>query len=138
MPTAGVVSANLLGFYIGGVFIGCQTGSGFDFSRELIETVCKSANGNNSTTKLPGSKSHSFSADGNWAFDATYGIRDILAAFESGALVVVRQTTGVTGDMYLEGNCYITSVSGSADTDSPATFSATFEVSGDITIADES
>jgi hypothetical protein len=135
MPTTGIVEGNIMLLFVDGESIGCTTDANFDFSRELIEAVCKD-NGGARQIKLGGT-SGNFGVSGLWKFDAAYGIEDIVDAWLAGTLVTVRWSTNVTGDFYLEADCYITSISGSASVNDNVTFDATFEITGTITKGDE-
>lgn len=131
MATVGIVEGNIMQLYLDGDAIGCTTEASFDFSREIIEAVCKDNNGARQI-KL-GGLSGSFSTSGLWKFDATLSVEDIVDLFLAGTPMTVRWTTSVTGDFYLEANCYCTNISGAAAVNDNVTFDATFEIDGDIT-----
>jgi hypothetical protein len=135
MSTTGIVEGNIMLLFVEGESIGCTTDASFDFSREIIEAVCKD-NGGARQIKLGGT-SGSFGVSGLWKFDAGYGIEDIMDAFLAGTLITVRWSTAETGDFYLEADCYITSVSGASPVNDSVTFDATFEITGVITKGDE-
>ncbi len=130
----GTVSGNDFGLYIGGVFIGCVTSVGFSMTREVIESVCRTASGTSTRSKKAGTLDGEFTVSGNWRFDAAYGITDILTAFLSSTEVTVRFSVDDVGNEYLEGSCFITSCSGTADTDADAVFDTTFSMNGDPTM----
>lgn len=134
MATTGIVEGNIMLLYIDGESIGCTTDANFDFSREIIEAVCKD-NGGARQIKLGGT-SGSFGVSGLWKFDAAYGIEDVMDAFLAGTLVTVRWSTAETGDFFLEADTYITNVSGAAAVNDNVTFDATFEITGTITKSD--
>lgn len=135
MATTGTVEGNSLLLYIDGEPIVCTTEAGFDFSREIIEAVCKDNNGARQI-KLGGT-SGTFTVSGLWKFDGAYQIEDLMDAFLNGTLLTARWTTDETGDFYLEADVYITNISGASPVNDNVTFDATFEITGPITKGDE-
>lgn len=134
MATTGTVSGNALLLYIDGEPIVCTTDAAFDFSRELIETTCKDANGAKQYTI--GGTDGTFTVTGIWKFDAAYGVEDLTIAYLAGTIVTARWSSDEIGDFFLEAETLITNLSGSAGVNAAATFSATFQITGTITKGD--
>lgn len=135
MPeTTGTIDGNLFGLYVGGVYIGCTTSNGFSLSRELIESVCKTAAGTSERSVKAGTLTGEFTVTGNWRFVVGYGIKDILTAMLAKTEVTVRFSTESVDDTYIEGSCFITACSGTADVDTDTTFDTTFTLNGDPTV----
>jgi len=130
----GTVSGNDFGMFVGGVFIGCTTSIGFSLTREVIESVCRTATGTATRSKKSGSLDGEFTVSGNWRFDATYGVTDILTAMLAGTEVTVRFSVDDVGNEYLEASCFITACSGTADIDTDTVFDTTFSMNGDPTM----
>lgn len=135
MATTGIVEGNNLLLYIDGEPIVCTTEASFDFSREIIEAVCKDNNGARQI-KLGGT-SGNFGVSGLWKFDGAYQVEDLMDAFLNATLLTARWTTDEVGDFYLEADVYITNISGASAVNDNVTFDATFEITGPITKGDE-
>lgn len=134
MATTGVVSGNALLLYIGDDPIACTSDASFDMTRELIEVTCKDNNGAKQYTV--GGTDGTFSVTGMWMYDAPYGVEDLATAYLAGTKLTARWATAETGDFYLQADVYITQFGGSSGVNAPATYTATFQITGPITKGD--
>jgi predicted secreted protein len=82
---------------------------------------------------LPDVKEWSISSDSMVAWDATYGVDEILAAQIAGTKLSVKFGTDTVGDTLLTGDVYVDSDSISAAQGSPATFSFSAQGTGVLT-----
>jgi|SRR6185503_10867415 Phage tail tube protein len=134
MPTLGTVEGNILLLYVDGDPIVCTTEASFSFSREIIEATCKDNNG--AKQYKVGGTDGTFSVSGLWKFDGAYQIEDLMTLFLNGTKFTARWSTDVTGDFFLEADCYITTIGGSSPVNDNVSFDATFQITGTITKGD--
>ena len=134
MPTTGVVNGKLLRLYDGSNVIGKATESSISFSGETRDTSNKDSGGWREV--LPGLKSATISCSSLLAFDATHGYEELLVKFIAGTAITAKFSTEVTGDYYLSGDFYITSLEVNAPNEENSTMSITLESTGAITGAD--
>ncbi len=126
--TPGVVAGNLIGLMIGGVMIGCSTSASFSGNTNLTAVACKDDEG--WEDGAAGNSGWSISVDGVWKFDATYGGKDLLAAWVNKTVVTLLWSTEVNGDTFISGDGVITSFSWDAPGDDNSTYSVEFTGKG--------
>jgi len=115
--------------------LNCLTDASFDGSAEQIDDTCKNTTG--ATSSRAGATSWSVSGSGNHQEDAAAntGFWDLMTIWKAKTEVTVRVGSAQTGDKYVEGTSYISSISLQAgNTGSNTTFSVTFTGKGDVTI----
>jgi predicted secreted protein len=142
MATAGAVIGNDFILYVSrsNQFkpVMCGTGVTMSADRQLIDVTCKD-NGGARQVKL-GGKSVTFTHTGFIHFDTDtteFGYADLLDIWNDGEEVLVRQSTNVNGDTYMQCTCLVTNVSNDGGVNAGVTYTITFESTGTITIGTE-
>lgn len=130
--TIGPVSGDLVGIYIGGVMIGCATGATFSTSTNTETVACKEDEGYEDHALT--TQNWNISGSGVVKFDATYGMKDILAAKKARTPITVKMSTEVAGDTFISGTASITEFEWAAETGSPSTYSYTFLGKGEYIV----
>lgn len=137
MPTTGVINSTVLGVYVLDStykIIGHMTDASFSFSHEPRDITTKDSAGYRAL--LEGLRSWTMSSSNLTAFDATYGIDSLRTAALARTQLTLRWGTQVSGDDYIQGTAYISSLEESSPgAEDNATFSVTFEGTGTPTIA---
>ena len=133
MATTGEMLGTPTVIYVEGTKISKGSSNGSSFAVQYVDTSNKDSGG--FQTGLAGQKSGSFSYEGVFAEDASYGYEDLFAVFLSGAAVTVKQATNVTGDMAYSAECIMTALELTAPNNELQTFSATFQTTGAISKA---
>lgn len=140
MATTGVVNSTIFGIYVLDStykIIGHMTDASFSFSHEPRDITTKDSAGYRQL--LEGLRSWSMSSSNLFAFDATYGALDLRDDIIARTAVTLRWMTNVSGDEYVQGSAYITSLEeNSPGAEDNATFSVTFEGTGSLTLANVS
>lgn len=133
MATTGAVKGNLLGIYVGTDLIACATNSTFNGSNGTIDATCKDNDG--ARQVLMGEQTWTMQHDGILAFDAAYGYVDLVTIWKNKTSVTLKFSTEVTGDTYLTGDAFISSLDVTAGLNEVSTYSISFEGTGVLTIA---
>lgn len=133
MASTGKNNGTLIGLYVGGTKISHLTSNDFSVEHSTREASTKDSAGYREV--LEGMRSASFSADGYFAEDATYGYEDLYDAWVARTALTVRWSSAVTGDQYYEATAYLTSLQTTAPLEDTQTFSASFDITGTITKA---
>lgn len=128
--TTDVIRGSDLILYVGEVAIALSTSCEVSISTNMLDVTNKDSNGWKRI--LPDVKEWSISSDHMVAYDAAYGVKEILAAQLAGTKLSVKFSTEVTGDMVLSGNVYIDSNNINAAQGSPATFSFSGQGDGEL------
>ena len=136
MATTGIANGTLCVINVEGTDIAYLTSNSISFEMATRDATSKDSGGN--TTVLEGLKSFSVQGEGYFAEDASYGFEDLYIAYAARTAVTVKYTTGVTGDVYYQGECYITSLSKNDGLEESATFSVTLNGTGAVTKGTES
>lgn len=105
MATTGVIKGKDLMFYVGTTAVGHSTSCDLNISTNMIDITSKDSNGWKEI--LPDIKEWGISCDALTAWDAAYGINDILEAQLAGTKLIVKFTTDIAGDIVLSGDIYI-------------------------------
>jgi hypothetical protein len=128
MPSTGILNGTLGVVKVGGVTVAHLTSNNFNVEMATRDASTKSSAGWKDV--LEGQRSWGGSASGYFAEDAAYGFEDLFDLVGTRATVVLRFTTGVTGDKYYEGTAYVTSIAKTDGLEESSTFEATFEGTG--------
>lgn len=105
MATTGLVNATDINIYIGAVKIANAENGTVKISREMRDCFTKDSGGWDDAR--PGKGKWEMSGTSKFAFDAGYGMADLLVAQISGTALAISFSTNVTGDFRLSGTCYV-------------------------------
>lgn len=131
MATTGIMNGTLLGVYAGSTLIAHATEGSISLSMDTRDATTKDSN---ATRDLLGAtKSGTISVSALYAEDAAYGVDDLMGAWSSRSALTVKFSTEVSGDHYWSASAYVTSLEINAGMEDNVTYSATFELTGDIT-----
>jgi len=114
--------------------IACATNGSFSGSMEVIDATTKDNDGQREI--LTSALSWSMSVDGLVDYSVSASARaatELFDLWKAKTKVRIAWTTGVTGDVMLWGNAYITSYEETAGLNEVATYAVTFEGDGSIT-----
>ncbi len=131
--TAGIINGTNILVYTGGTAITHSTSASISFSMETRDASTKDSAGYREI--LEGQRSFSIECEGMTAFDAANGFEELIAAWVARTVLTVKWASGNTDDNHYEGTGYCTSVSVDSGVEDSSTFSATFEMTGTVTIA---
>ena len=131
--TAGIINGTNILVYTGGTAITHSTSASISFSMETRDASTKDSAGYREI--LEGQRSFSIECEGMTAFDATNGFEELIAAWVARTVLTVKWATANTDDNHYQGTGYCTSVSVDSGVEDSSTFSATFEMTGTVTIA---
>ena len=109
MATTGKFNGTLLKVQIGGTDISHTKDASLSMSSDMIETTTKDSSG--FKEYIPGEKGGEITCSGLWAFDATYGVDELVTAQLAGTALTVTFSTEVTGDKRISASAYITDIS---------------------------
>ncbi len=143
MASVGAVIGNDIGIYInvdGAMkLIAAGTGASYTADRQVIDVTSKNNSGARAIKM--GGKSVNFTYNGNISFDETTstanGYEKMLNAWNSATAVVVRFSTNVVGDLYIQCSAYIANISGEGPVNAVGTYSLSINSTGDITVGTE-
>jgi predicted secreted protein len=135
MATTGIVNGTDLVVFVGGAAITHSTSASISFSMETRDASTKSSAGYRYI--LEGQRSWTIEAEGMTALDAAEGYEELYAAWAARSILTVKFGTdnGETGDQFYEGTGYCTSLSVDSGVEDTSTFSASFEMTGTVTLA---
>ena len=137
MATTGILNTTLLRVYVGGTAVAHATDASISISQSPRDTTTKDSGGWRDL--LEGLRQFSISTSALYAMDAAYGVDDLWTALSGRSEVTVKFSTEVSGDEYFEGTCYVTSLEiSSSGAEDNASYSASFEGTGELTKADVS
>ena len=136
MSSTGILNGTLAVIKVAATAVAHLTSNDISFEMATREATTKDSAGNKET--LEGLKSFSGSGSGYFAEDASYGFEDLYDVIDARTPVTVRWSTGVVGDTYYEGSCYITSLSRTDGLEESSTFECSFEGTGAVTKGVES
>ena len=118
-------------------------GSGVPILKATTASIEMSVDMPDATTKdsqgwaefFAGVRSWTLSSDGliDYATSASVETDELVAMLIARSTVAVTFGTSTTGDMLLSGNAYVSSISQTADMESPSGFSVTFQGTGALT-----
>ena len=131
---ATVVNGTNFRIYASGVAIGEATNCTMSLSTETRETLTKD-NVASYTSAEPGRRSGTLQSEGLVAFDTTnLGVDDLFTYYNAGTKLVVKFQPNVTGTPYWQCTAFITNLEMSAAVEENATYSATWTVTGAVTM----
>ena len=113
---------------LGGVVIGSSTSCTLNLNQDLPSVANKGSQGWDEV--IAGAKDWSVDCDGLVDFADTLNMGDLAGGLIAGTQYVLEFTTSTTGHDYFYGNVLIASISATADTEQPVTFSASFKGNG--------
>lgn len=131
MATTGIANGSLAVISVGGTDIAYLTNNSISFEMATRDATNKDSAGN--TEILEGLKSFSITGEGYFAEDASFGFEDLYTSYAARTAVTVRYSSGVSGDVYYEGSCYITSLSKTDGLEESSQFSVTLNGTGAVT-----
>ncbi len=132
--TAGVINGTALGLYVSTNLVAISTTCSLSQKMEIRDTTNKDSGGFKSGLK--GVKSWSIECSALVAFDETYNAAWLQGLYTTGAEVAVKIATTNGDDYYYTGNAIISSLKVDAPMEQNATFSATFNGSGTLSLVD--
>lgn len=118
---------------VGGVPILKATTASIEMSVDMPDATTKDSQG--WAEFFAGVRSWTLSSDGliDYATSASVETDELVAMLIARSTVAVTFGTSTTGDMLLSGNAYVSSISQTADMESPSGFSVTFQGTGALT-----
>jgi TP901-1 family phage major tail protein len=122
-----------LGVYIGGTIIAAAQDVSMSLSMETIDITTKDSAGYREL--LAGLRSGSMSCNGliDYADASNKDVTDLYAAWESRTELTLKFSTEQATDTSFEASGFLTSLEQSGGTEDTATYSATFELTGQVT-----
>lgn len=134
---ANVVNGTNFRIYASGVAIGEATNCSMSLTVETRDTLTKDNVGSWTSSAL-GRRSGTLTSEGLIAFDTTnQGVDDLFTHYVSGTALEVRfrQTSSATAVPYWVCTAYITSLEFSAAVEENSTYSATWTITGAVSMA---
>jgi hypothetical protein len=118
---------------VGGVAILKATTASLEMSVDMPDATTKDSAG--WAEFFAGVRSWTLSSDGliDYATSASVETDELVAMLIARSTVAVTFATATAGDMSLAGNAYVSSISQTADMESPSGFSVTFQGTGALT-----
>lgn len=129
--TDGVVNGTVILVYNNGTPIAAATGHQASQSVATRDTVNKDNAG--WKTIEAGVREWTFSGNGHFKFDATYGYQDLFAIYLSRTQITVRFGSETDGDLVYEGTAYLTELTADAPSEENTTYTYTFTGDGALT-----
>tara|TARA_R110002167_G_scaffold366154_1_gene593297 strand:- start:18281 stop:18682 length:402 start_codon:yes stop_codon:yes gene_type:complete len=133
MATTGIINGTDLLVYVGGAAITHSTSASISFSMETRDASTKDSDGYREI--LEGQRSWTIEAEGMTALDAVEGFEQLYTAWLNRTVLTVKFGTGDVADQFYQGTGYCTSLSMDSGVEDSSTFSASFEMSGTVTLA---
>ena len=130
MASTGYMNGTDVVLYVGGTAVTYATGVDIDYSMDTREVTNKDSGGHSEfrESKLNWTASSEF-----WfAEDASYTYSDLFTLMQTRALVTIRISTEVSGDIYYEGQALITSLPKSAPVEDNVSFNMSLQGSGKL------
>ena len=124
-----------LGVYIGGTLIAAAQDVSMSLSMETIDITTKDSAGYREL--LAGLRSGSMSCNGliDYVDASNKDVTDLYGAWEGRTELTLKFSSEITGDTSFEASGFLTSLEQSGGTEDTATYSATFELTGQVTDA---
>lgn len=142
MATTGPVNGTLIAIYksSGGTLtkIANATSNSFDITSDMIDVTNKDSAGWKEF--ITGEKGYTMSIDGIFEENVSIGSgreswQDLLLNLTNGTLVTIVMTSNVTDDIKLTGSAYFSNLNLTAPNNDKATFTATLQGTGELTVA---
>lgn len=131
MATTGIINGTDLLVFTGGTAITHSTSASISFSMETREASTKDSSGYRAL--LEGQRSFTIECEGMTALDATNGFEELFAAWVARTALTVKFGTSDAADQFYQGTGYCTSLSVDSGVEDSSSFSATFEMTGQVT-----
>lgn len=130
-----VFNATLLGVYVEDTLVAAAQDVSVSMSVETIDVTTKESNGYREL--LGGLRSASFSVNGliDYTEATNESTADLATTLLARTAVTLKFSTEVPGDQSVSAEAICTSLELSGGTEDTATYSATFEATGDVTLA---
>jgi len=124
-----------LGVYMGGTLIAAATDCSLSLNMETIDITTKDSSGYREL--LAGLRSGSISVSGliDYADASNKDVTDLYDAWEGRTELTLKFSSEISGDESYTANGFLTSLEQSGGTEDTATYSATFELTGEVTEA---
>ena len=124
-----------LGVYISDTLIAAAQDVSLSLSMETIDITTKDSAGYREL--LAGLRSGSMSCNGliDYVDASNKDVTDLYAAWEARTELTLKFSSEITGDTSFTANGFLTSLEQSGGTEDTATYSATFELTGEVTDA---
>jgi hypothetical protein len=118
---------------VGGVPIMRATTASLELSVDMPDATTKDSQG--WAEFFAGVRSFTLSSDGLVNYATATGVEtdELVALLIARSAVAIEFATSTTGDMKLSGNAFVSSISQTADMESPSGFSVTFQGTGALT-----
>ena len=131
MATTGIINGTDLLVYVGGTAITHSTSASISFSMETRDASTKDSDGYREI--LEGQRSWTIEAEGMTALDSAEGFEELFAAWVARTELTIKFGTAAAGDTVYTGIGYCTSLSVDSGVEDSSTFSASFEMTGEVT-----
>ena len=130
-----VFNATLLSVYVEGTLVGAAQDVSVSMSVETIDITTKDSSGYREL--LGGLRTASFSVNGliDYTEATNESTADLATTLLARTAVILKFSTEVTGDQSVSARAICTSLELSGGTEDTATYSATFEGTGEVTLA---
>jgi len=129
--TAGVISGNIMGLYIGGNRIAAVKGVNLDLGTNMLD-MNNAGTGDYDTVK-PSRRNWSASGNGHFTFSEGYAFDDLFDAWKAGTLLTVRFSTENPGDIDYAGTGYVETLKANFTDHENSTYDFTIKGSSDLT-----
>ena len=133
MATTGQINGTSFLLYSAGNAIAYSRTCTVNRTVNMIDVTSKTSAGN--TDILPGLRDATMDVDGLVALDSNYNFEYLDGLVTGRTRVMLKFSTNTSGDGYLHGYGYITSLSASAPYEDATTFSASFQIDGALTLS---
>jgi predicted secreted protein len=129
----GLINGTNLTIKVGGVALLKATTASLELSVDLPDATTKDSAG--WSEFFAGVRSWTLASDGliDYATDAKVETDELVAMLIARTAVAVEFSTSTSGDMKLSGNAFVSSISQTADMESPSGFSVSFQGTGALT-----
>tara|TARA_R100000388_G_scaffold39921_2_gene30821 strand:+ start:5048 stop:5449 length:402 start_codon:yes stop_codon:yes gene_type:complete len=131
MATTGIINGTDLLVFTGGTAITHSTSASISFSMETRDASTKDSAGYREI--LEGQRSFTIECEAMTALDATNGFEELFAAWVARTKLTIKFGTEDSGDQFYQGSGYCTSLSVDSGVEDSSTFSASFEMTGQVT-----
>lgn len=137
MATSGIINGTLLRIYKDGTAIAYATSCTLTINRDLREILTKDSPGNGWREVNVGRKTATLTTEGLYSGpgDGTANEQpgDLFDDLDNGTPLVLKFSTEVSGDEFYQASGYCTSLEMTGPVEDNSTYSATFEVHGQVT-----
>ena len=130
MASTGFINGTMVGLYIEGVMVSFSTNCAIDDSMDTREVTNKQSGGNMEVREAK--KSTTGSGDFIHAPDAAVGYEELRGYWYNRTMITVRESTEVSGDKFIEGEAYITSMSKASPMEDNVTYTVSFQFTGAV------